>query len=151
MKSIFVISIASPILVGIYEDGKLLETISKEGMTSDVLPLIIRDILQKQSIDELIYVNGPGSYMAIKIAYIFLKTISITNQIPLKAVEGFNVNNNTPIKALGKKYFIKKDDEIIVDFISEETKLKNFSLPHNLNSLSILKDELPEYHLPAIT
>jgi hypothetical protein len=151
LKSVFVISIANPILVGIYENNKLIQTISKDGMTSDVLPLIVRDILNKHSIDELIYINGPGSYMAIKIAYIFLKTIAITHKIQLKAVEGFNVNNNTPIKALGKKYFIKKDDEISLDFLDENTKLEEFTLPTSLEDLKYEDDTLPQYHLPAIT
>jgi tRNA A37 threonylcarbamoyladenosine modification protein TsaB len=151
LKSVFVISIANPILVGIYENNILKEIISKDGMTSDVLPLIVRDILNKHSIDELIYINGPGSYMAIKIAYIFLKTIAITHKIQLKAVEGFNVNNNTPIKALGKKYFIKKDDEISLDFLDENTKLEEFTLPTSLEDLKYEDDTLPQYHLPAIT
>ena len=40
--------------------------------------------------------------MAIKVAYIFLKTISITRSIDLYACEGFEFNQNSPIKALGK-------------------------------------------------
>ena len=151
MKSIFVISIASPILVGIYEDKKLLHTISKEGMTSDILPLIIKEILKEHPIDEIIYVNGPGSYMAIKIAYIFLKTISITNKIPLKAIEGFYVNNKSPIKALGKKYFLKQNKNVVIDFIDENRKIEPFVLPSNLDTLQFEEGELPKYHLPAIT
>jgi tRNA A37 threonylcarbamoyladenosine modification protein TsaB len=151
MKSLFVISIASPLLVGIYENENLIETISKEGKTSDILPIIVQDVLKKHTIDEIIYVNGPGSYMAIKIAYIFLKTITIIHKIKLKAVEGFSVNNNSPIKALGKKYFIKSEDTIIVDFLSEDTKLEVFTLPTSLDNLDFKEGELPEYHLPAIT
>lgn len=151
MKSIFVISIANPILVGIYANNTLEETISIEGKTSDVLPNIIQNILQTYTIKEIIYVNGPGSYMAIKIAYIFLKTISITKHIPLRAVEGFQVNENSPIKALGKKYFFKQNNSVFVDFINENTKILPFKLPHDLSNISFSKEELPQYHLPAIT
>lgn len=151
MKSLFIISIAKPLLIGIYENQKLIKTIEQEGKTSDILPLIIKDIIDKHTIDEIIYVNGPGSYMAIKVAYIFLKTIAITKQIQFKAIDGFSCNNNSPIKALGKKYFIKKNDEIDIDFIDEDTKLEDFSLPKDLSTIKLLDDTLPQYHLPAIS
>ncbi|XPV52291.1 MAG: hypothetical protein ACNI3H_07725 [Halarcobacter ebronensis] len=61
--------------------------------------------------------------MAIKVAYIFLKTLRITKNIPLYASNGFNFNNNSPIKALGKKYFIKEDDIIKVDFLDNDIKI----------------------------
>ena len=150
MKSLFIISIAKPLLIGIYENKKLIKTIEQEGKTSDVLPLVIQDILQENKIDEIIYVNGPGSYMAIKVAYIFLKTIAITKQIEFKAIDGFSCNNNSPIKALGKKYFIQKNGDIIIDFIEKETLLKDFTLPKDLDKLTLLDDTLPQYHLPAI-
>ena len=149
MVKVLVISISTPILIGIYENNKLIETISKEGMTSDILPILFKDILSKNKIDELLYVNGPGSYMAIKVAYIFLKTISITNKIPLKACDGFEFNDNSPIKALGKKYFIKKDGSILIDFIKDE-QIKGFELPKELNNDLFSEDSLPTYNLPAV-
>ena len=74
---VIVISIAHPILVGIYEDNLLIKTISKEGKTSDILPKLFDKIFEEYNVKEIFYVSGPGSYMAIKIAYVFLKTISI--------------------------------------------------------------------------
>jgi tRNA A37 threonylcarbamoyladenosine modification protein TsaB len=150
MKSLLVISIAQPLLVGIYENKQLIKIISKEGKTSDILPIIIKNVLEEYTIDELIYVNGPGSYMAIKIAYIFLKTLSIAKSIPLYALDGFSLNHNSPIKALGKKYFIKKNGVITIDFIDEDTLLEDFTLPKSLETLSFKDDTLPEYHLPAV-
>ena len=41
--------------------------------------------------------------MAIKVAYLFLKTISISKNIELESCSGFEFNKNSPIKALGKK------------------------------------------------
>ena len=119
---ILVISIANPILVGVYRDQELIENIQCEGKTSDILPEIFDKILDKyEEIDSICYVNGPGSYMAIKVAYIFLKTIAITKNIPLLATSGFAFNNNTPIKALGKKYFFKApDDTIKIDFLEDK-------------------------------
>ncbi len=149
--SIVVVSISSPILIGIYENNVLIDSIQNEGKTSDVLPLIFDELLQKYTISNIYYANGPGSYMAIKISYIFLKTLSITKKIPLKAVSGFVFNDNSPIKALGKKYFFNgQDDKITIDFIEDLEELKDFKLPNDISNISFSEDTLPNYHLPAV-
>jgi len=148
---VLVISISNPILIGIYEDKNLIQTISNEGKTSDILPSIFQDILDQYNIQALYYVSSPGSFMAIKVAYIFLKTLSITLNIPLKAMDGFSFNNNTAIKALGKKYFFKsKDGNITTKLLNQDDKIENFTLPNHILNLKYLDDTLPQYHLPAV-
>ncbi len=148
---VLVISIANPILVGIYIDDKLVETIKEDGKTSDVLPMIFKIILNKYDIEEILYVNGPGSFMAIKVAYIFLKTLCITNNIVLKASDGFNFNNNSPIKALAKKYFFKDENgKIELKLLEKDTIIEDFSLPNILNLNNFSEDSLPNYNLPAV-
>ncbi len=147
---ILVISIANPLLVGIYENKKLIKTYAKEGKTSDILPLVFEEILNEFKLKELYYVNSPGSYMAIKVAYVFLKTIAISKNIKLKATFGFNFNNQTPIRALGKKYFIYDDKEIKIDFIKDNTILREFELPKILDDTIFEYDCLPKYNLPAV-
>ena len=44
--TILVIIVSKPILIGIYENGKLIKTIKKEGKTSDVLPIIFDELLK---------------------------------------------------------------------------------------------------------
>ena len=68
------ITLTSPIKIGIYENEKLVETIESEEKSSDILPLLFKDILEKYDVQKLLYANGPGSFMAIKVAYIFLKS-----------------------------------------------------------------------------
>ena len=148
---VVVISIANPILIGIYNDkNELVETIEQIGKTSDILPTAFSTILNKYSINEIFYVNGPGSFMAIKVAYIFLKTLTITNDISLKSCDGFHFNDNSPIKALAKKYFFKDENgKIYIDFLKEE-KIKEFKLPQVLNQNIFSEENLPAYHLPAV-
>ncbi len=149
--TLFVISIANPILIGIYRDGTLEKIIEKDGKTSDILPNAVDNILQTTSIDEIIYVNGPGSYMSIKITYIFLKTLSITLNIPFMAISGFDVNNNSPIKALGQKYFfLTRNKEIKMRFLEENEVVNNFELPKKINYNLCILDTLPNYQLPAV-
>jgi tRNA A37 threonylcarbamoyladenosine modification protein TsaB len=147
--TILVISISNPILVGIYQNNKLYDTITQNGKTSDILPIIFQTILDKYDIQNIIYVNGPGSYMSIKVAYIFLKTLCIVKNIQLKAVSGFDFNENSPIKALGKKYFINQNGKIVVDFVNLDD-IKPFKLPNNLDNIVFLDDIAPSYNLPAV-
>jgi len=106
------VTLSSPILIGIYENAKLIETIQTHEKSSEVLPLIFDTISKKYTIKSLFYANGPGSFMAIKIAYIFLKSMSILKNIPLYATDAFYFNENQPIKAIGKLYFVKISSEI---------------------------------------
>ena len=130
----------------------MIQTIEKEGKTSDVLPIAIDDILKTKNISEVYFVNGPGSYMAIKVAYIFLKTFCQVKDIPLFACSGFELNENSPIKALGKKYFYQDEhSKIKMRFLEEDEVLKKFEIPLkiDLNIFSI--DTLPNYQLPVVS
>lgn len=149
---LFIISISNPILAGVYDsNNNLIEIFMQEGKTSDILPLLYKDITKRYDIKKIYYVNGPGSYMSIKVSYMFLKTISISNDIPFKAASGFMFNNNSPIKALGKKYFFNtKDDKIIIDFLTNEINIEELKLPHLLNEEIFCNDTLPNYCLPAV-
>jgi tRNA A37 threonylcarbamoyladenosine modification protein TsaB len=147
---ILVIPIANPILVGIYKNNILIDILSENGKTSDILPKLIQIILSKYNLETIFYVNSPGSYMAIKIGYIFLKTISIIKNIDLMATNGFYFNENTPIKALGKKYFFNRNGEIIIDFSKDTDKLSDFKLPNRLKKEIFTSNSLPTYNLPVI-
>jgi hypothetical protein len=91
--------------------------------------------------------------MAIKIAYIFLKTISIVNKINLYAVNGFDFNNNSPIKSLGKKYFFRHNkldnDNITIAFLNNEL-IEKFILPEKFVDIKYSEDILPKYNLPVV-
>ncbi|WP_428023645.1 hypothetical protein [Arcobacter sp.] len=150
MIDILVISISTPIKIGVYENSVLIEEIEKDGMTSNLLPIIFKDLLKKYKIDSITYVNTPGSYMAIKVAYVFLKTVCIVNNIKLNAVSGFLFNENSPIKALGKKYFFNKNDKIIIDFLEEKSIISDFKLPKYLDKTKFSSNTLPIYNLPAV-
>ena len=87
--------------------------------------------------------------MAIKITYIFLRTLGITKGIELFATDGFNFNDNKPIKAMRKMYFIKKDDKIETKFFEDEQNY-GFTLPEILKPENFTKDIEPLYILPAV-
>lgn len=109
---VVLVALSSPILVGIYENKKLIKTIKSEEKSSEVLPKIYDEIFKTYEVKNLFYANGPGSFMAIKIAYILLKSFSVLKNIPLFATDAFYFNKNQPIKAIGKLYFVRISSEI---------------------------------------
>ena len=122
-----------------------------EKKTSEVLDKYFQEIFQNYEIKSLFYTKGPGSFMSIKITYIFLKSISIVKNISLFATDGFAFNNNNPIKATGSFYFVKKDDKISTQKmdIKDLDKLR-FNLPKVLDKTIFSKDNQPLYILPAV-
>lgn len=150
MIEVLVITISNPLLIGVYEKKKLIQEFRLDGKTSDLLPELFKDLLKDYDINKIIYVNSPGSFMAIKVAYLFLKTICITKNIELNAIDGFEFNENSPIKALGKKYFIKIDNEIKVDFLEKDSIICDFKLPMCIEKYNFNKETLPIYNLPAV-
>ncbi len=142
-------SISVPIQIGIYVDDMIVESIKLEGHTSDVLIENVDKIMQKMDITKIIYANGPGSYMAIKLTYIMLKTIKMIKGIDFYGISGFELNANAPIKAMGKLYFIKEKETIITNKFEEDIK-QEFWLPSDLSVISLQKENLPHYMLPAV-
>lgn len=144
-----IISLSTPILVGIYEDDILINTIKSKLKTSEALLPILEDIFNKYNIIEIIYANGPGSYMAIKITYIILKTIQIIKNIPIKSCSAFEFNDNKPIKAMGNLYFIKEKETIITKKLTETINM-DYTLCNSLKNLKIEDSNEPDYRLPAV-
>lgn len=150
MLEVLVITVSNPVLVGIYKDSKLIRNYALNGKTSDELPLLFKDILKEFDIKRLNYVNTPGSFMAIKVAYIFLKTLSISKNLEFRSCEGFEFNGYSPIKALGKKYFIKEENIVKVDFLEKNSIIRDFELPKSIENINFNEQTLPIYNLPAV-
>ena len=146
---LLVISISSPILLGVYRNDFLLKTFSSDKKTSDILLPLLKDILDEYDISEIIYTRGPGSYMAIKLTYIMLKTIEILEGIKCVGCSGFALNGGEPIKAIGNLYFIKEKETIITKKFEQPVNVV-FTLPQSIHDLEIDEESTPEYSLPAV-
>jgi tRNA A37 threonylcarbamoyladenosine modification protein TsaB len=146
---LLLIPLASPIQIGVYENNILIETIESSQKSSDILPKLFETLLKKYVVQRLFYVNGPGSFMAIKIAYIFLKSMSILKNIPLFATDAFKFNNNQPIKAIGKLYFVKISSEIKTQKL-EIVPEPIFSLPNILDYNEFTTTSTPLYMIGAV-
>ena len=63
---------------------------------------------------------------------------------------GFEFNQNSPIKALGKKYFINDENEVKVDFLEKDCIIHDFKLPMSIEKCNFNEETLPIYNLPAV-
>lgn len=136
-------------MLGVYEEGMLIETISSDLKTSEILLPLIKECLDKYDISTMIYTRGPGSYMAIKLTYIMLKTIEIMQGIKCVGCSGFALNGGQPIKAAGNLYFIKEKETIITKKYEQPVNVK-FTLPQSIQDLELDEESTPDYILPAV-
>ncbi len=146
---LLIISISSPLILGVYEDDMLIETLSSDLKTSEILLPLIKECLDKYDISTIIYTRGPGSYMAIKLTYIMLKTIEIMQGIKCVGCSGFALNGGEPIKAVGNLYFIKEKETIITKKYEQPVNVK-FTLPQSIQDLELDEESTPDYILPAV-
>jgi len=146
---LLIVSISSPLLIGLYEEGRLIKTVSSELKTSEILLPLISETLDQYDISRMIYTRGPGSYMAIKLTYIMLKTIEITRGIKCAGCSGFTLNGGQPIKAIGNLYFIKEKETIMTKKYEQPVDA-NFALPQSIHDLELDEESTPEYILPAV-
>ena len=146
---LLIVSISSPLLIGLYEEGRLIKTVSSKLKTSEILLPIISETLDQYDVSRMIYTRGPGSYMAIKLTYIMLKTIEITRGIKCVGCSGFALNGDQPIKAVGNLYFIKEKETIMTKKYEQPVDA-NFALPQSIHDLELDEESTPEYILPAV-
>lgn len=149
MHDAVVIALTSPIVVGIYKNGELVERFSSEAQSSEALPELFSAILKKYRLATLVYANGPGSFMAIKVAYLYLKTLAIVTGAKLLAADAFYFNGGQPIKAVGKLCFVKMADTIKTQKL-ESLPQAEFKLPSQLNLNDFSDDALPFYGIGAV-
>jgi hypothetical protein len=135
--------------VGVYENDKLISSFKSDEKVSDSLPKIFKNILCSFACKELFYARGPGSFMAIKVTFVYLRSLQIALNVPLFACDGFAFNESFPIKALGGQWFFKEKKGIVLKENSAN-KTKAFKLPDVLDRKKFNDANEPLYILSAI-
>lgn len=133
-------------MLGIYENQRLIKSYESEEKADRFVPKILQVLLKDFEFSSLIYANGPGSFMGIKISYVSLRTLSLVKNIPLFAVSAFELNGFKPISANKNLCFVWKDSKIVL----ERNTPAEFFLPKNLQELNLKNDNLPFYFLDAV-
>jgi tRNA A37 threonylcarbamoyladenosine modification protein TsaB len=152
MFEVLILPLSKPLLIGVYKNKTLIKTLNSNKQTSEILAKLIKDIFKEfVDIKAFYYANGPGSYLSVKLVYIFISSICIIKKIPFYGALGFYFNDNSPIKAIGSKYFFyvtnkSKNFNIVLNHL-DNNKLKPFVLPKVLKSDIFTQNAIPQYEL----
>ena len=150
MNELLLFSVDSPIRAGIYRQKALVRTYEREGKVGEELYALLREILASYELDALYYLQGPGSFTAIKLSYVFLKTLSIARAIPLFGADSFTFNGGAPIHAYGDSYFVKESGKITLRRVRAPLEKIPCELPASLDSTLFTPNPAPLYILPAV-
>ncbi len=146
---LLVIGVTSPLLVGVYLDSRLAQRYEEHEKASRALPAVLHDVRYRYDLKAIYYARGPGSFMAIKVAYVMAKTFSIALNIPLLATDAFDFNGNRPIKAVGRSCFVKKENKIVITHQCPDEGAR-FDLPETLDRERFSTESEPLYILPDV-
>jgi len=142
-------TLATPMQIGCYQDDHLSCIRQTTGKASDALLVLLEELLETYPITHIIYVNGPGSYMAIKLTYIALATLEKLRGISFEGCSAFVLNGNRPVRAMGQLYFVKEKETIITQKFDEHVP-QEFGVPDYLGDLELEPENIPLYVLPAV-
>ncbi len=171
-QALLILSVNSPLLAGLYskcEDSSQLERISQSnqagkaesmltlqkswefaGHTTHALNCLFSEIFSKNiALDSIYYAKGPGRFSALKATHIFLHTLCLIKGFTLFSAPSFYFNQNAPIHAFSDKYFVLKNDEIMLESV-ESLPQNALSLPEILRPKDFSNTNEPLYVLPPV-
>lgn len=104
MISLFLDTATTRLAVALYKKGKLLDLIEEENnnqLSERLLPvidlLLTKNNLELSDLEEIIVVNGPGSFTGIRIGVTVAKTLAFSLHIPIKTISELSVLATTPV------------------------------------------------------
>ncbi|CAM2772874.1 hypothetical protein [Helicobacter burdigaliensis] len=148
---ILIFPLGEPLQIGVYQENKKIEEFKIQGHLSENLLNLYLEVNKKYpNISNIYFLRGPGSFMALKLIYLFVKTLEITKGIKAYACTSFEFNQNAPIKAYGQSYFVREKGEIVLKVLKEAPKTCEYILPSILDKKLFSKEIKPLYLLPAV-
>lgn len=110
MYTLFLDTHDKDVIVIIYKDGKLFkkkEVLSKSRHSQITMPTII-EVLEEANIEvndvnNIIVVNGPGSFTGERIAVTIAKTLAYTLKVPIRTIDSLTtmaINDNRDVKVV---------------------------------------------------
>lgn len=137
MKTLFIDTHLNDLRIILLEDGILVdkrELINKKNNSEYLFPLI-KDLIEDKVIEEIIVVNGPGSFTGVRLGVTIAKTLAYTLNIPIKTITSLEVlaiSNKTKYVAIsdGNGYYLGICDD---NYNLKESKYVNNSEFININ------------------
>jgi len=134
MYTLFISTYDRLINISLLKNGKILNTLeemSKQNHSILVMPMIEKILndnkISTSDLNEIIVVNGPGSFTGVRIGIVIAKTLAYTLDIPIKTITSLEcilVSNKSDKNKLATitdtkgKYvgYFNKDNEVLEEF-----------------------------------
>lgn len=136
MYTLFISTYSKIVTIGLLKEGKLISKKEKESNRSHSIVLVpsIEEILKENNLEvnnlnEIIVVNGPGSFTGIRLGITVAKTLAYTLNIPIKTI--------TSIEAISVG--IKDNNKIVYTTDNKGKYIGKFT-NNKLEELIYLKD-----------
>ena len=131
MYNLFIDTHLWDILIYLLKDGKIVDKEKKKNKKNNseyIFPSIIK-VIDGIKLDEIIVVNGPGSFTGVRLGVTIAKTLAYTLNIPIKtitALECMAISNDTYKVAFSDSngYYVGNFDESF-NLIGDYTYLKD--------------------------
>lgn len=150
MKKLFIDTHSQEVIVTIITDEKIYknETTSDRSHSEVVVPLLEKALkeaeIELSNIDEIIVVNGPGSFTGVRIGVTIAKTIAYSLNIPIKTIsslEAYGVSSTSNFDIVIVRdskgvYSAKKNEDKFEDFIyQKDSEFNNYISEHRYTVL----------------
>ncbi|HPZ23386.1 MAG TPA: tRNA (adenosine(37)-N6)-threonylcarbamoyltransferase complex dimerization subunit type 1 TsaB [Bacilli bacterium] len=151
MNTLFIDTHDSHIILAIFKDGTILsssEKTSERSHSNDTMPMLkklLNDVnLSVHDLNDIIVVNGPGSFTGVRIGVTIAKTLAYTLNIPIRTItslEMYAVSNNTNSNKLVLMHDLKgaygavftKDNKLVDNyFYLSNADLKSYLEANNI-------------------
>lgn len=167
MKTLYIDTHNSDICIALYEDTKLLkkEEVLNQKENSRYLVPTLAKVIEGEDYDEILVINGPGSFTGVRLGVTIAKTLAYTKNKPIKACSYFDLLNSSlesknHVLAIsdGNGYFIAEyeDGKLIKDYyylnnsdFKDLCSKTNVTIDVDVNMVKFLQDAKEVDYTPA--
>lgn len=153
MYSLFIDTHDLDLVIALYKDKKLKDKEIKESLRnhSDYTMPIIDEIIRKNNIsvhdiNEILVVNGPGSFTGVRIGVTIAKMLAYTLNVPIKSIDSitmYGISDNDPVKKLvlipdvkGSYGGVFENNKLIGElFYKSKAELEEYIKENNINKI----------------
>ena len=148
--TLLLLSAQTPLCVGLYDaSGVLVRRYERTGQISQVLYPLFREIGAEFEVVALAYARGPGSFMGLKLGFVFLRSFAIAKKIPMRSASSFFFSAGAPIVATRHSAYLLSDDKISLCRL-ESAPENRMQLPKRVDFEALDEPLEPLYIQPAV-
>lgn len=132
MKTLYIDTHYIDVHIVLYEDNKILrrkDIINEKNNSVFVMPAI-QEICNPDEIEEVIVINGPGSFTGVRIGVTIAKTIAYCLNCPIKVLSYFDILYISNDKNDGY-YSLSDGNGWYIDLYSNNVSTKNYKYLNN--------------------